>query len=236
MKRSSLLSLLVAIGMMFAFPTLSATQGISPQKKRAKTLKTPLVKKTKTRESVPEPKKATEPTTPPETISQNADRPAPKTEEITSAPPTPPANPYMPDAPTAGKIIFITPVVPVPIATPPPTPWTMMNSYPQTIAVSPPMMNQPYLRPGPPILANPLDGLKALLPIFPGTDQSILPTIKKVLPTGEKPLYVLTFKCPTEVIGITTPPIKAVHWLVTTGMDTINGTDLLPFNMQQVCQ
>jgi hypothetical protein len=71
---------------------------------------------------------------------------------------------------------------------------------------------------------------------MPPLDQAILPTIKKVQPTGEKPLYVLTFKCPTELIGIASPPIKVLHWVVTIGMDGINSTNLLPFNMQQVCQ
>jgi hypothetical protein len=79
--------------------------------------------------------------------------------------------------------------------------------------------------------------IRALLPTLPPlADVSILPKITKVQPTGEKPLYVLTFKCPTEVIGIVPPPIKVLHNLVTMGMDAINSTDLLPFNMQQVCQ
>lgn len=92
-------------------------------------------------------------------------------------------------------------------------------------------------------LSNPLDSLghtwsdiKNLLPSLPTSDMAILPTLKKVYPTGEKPLYVLTFKCPTEVVGITPIPTKALHWLVTAGMDAVNATDLLPFNMQQVCQ
>ena len=70
----------------------------------------------------------------------------------------------------------------------------------------------------------------------PLADAAILPRLKKVYPTGEKPLYVLTFKCPTEVVGIVPPPTKALHFLVTAGMDAVNGTNLLPFNMQQVCQ
>lgn len=96
-------------------------------------------------------------------------------------------------------------------------------------------------------LSNPLEGMSLtltdisqFLPSLPSmpslADVSILPTLKKVYPTGEKPLYVLTFKCPTEVIGITPIPTKALHWLVTAGMDALNATDLLPFNMQQVCQ
>ncbi|MBI5331316.1 MAG: hypothetical protein HZB71_11970 [Betaproteobacteria bacterium] len=79
-------------------------------------------------------------------------------------------------------------------------------------------------------------GLRSLLPDMPPSDQSILPTIKKVLPTGEKPLYVLTFKCPTELIGITPIPTKALHYLVDGAMGLVNSTNLLPFNMQQVCQ
>jgi len=80
--------------------------------------------------------------------------------------------------------------------------------------------------------------LKSFLPEphLPSADISILPSIKKVYPTGEKPLYVLTFKCPTELIGITPLPTKALRWLITSGMEALNSTDLLPFNMQQVCQ
>jgi len=84
---------------------------------------------------------------------------------------------------------------------------------------------------------NLLSGLKSLLPNLPGTDgRSILPSIKKVYPTGEKPLVVLTFNCPTELIGISSPPIKALHGLVNLGFDALNATNLLSFNLQQVCQ
>lgn len=81
------------------------------------------------------------------------------------------------------------------------------------------------------------DSLKStLLPSMPPSDQAILPTIKTVYPTGEKPLKVLTFKCPTELIGVTPLPTKALHELVNVAFDGINRADLLPFNMQQVCQ
>ncbi len=73
-------------------------------------------------------------------------------------------------------------------------------------------------------------------PHMPTLDMDILPSITKVFPTGEKPMYVLTFKCPTELIGITPLPTKALRWLITSGMEAVNSTDLLPFNMQQVCQ
>ena len=75
--------------------------------------------------------------------------------------------------------------------------------------------------------------LKMMLPLT--GDSNILPTIKKVYPTGEKPLVVLNFKCPTEVIGITPPPMKLLHEAVNFGFDGINKTNLLSFNLQQVC-
>jgi hypothetical protein len=82
-----------------------------------------------------------------------------------------------------------------------------------------------------------LDSLKStLFAGLPPMDQAILPVVKTVYPTGEKPLKVLTFKCPTELVGITPLPTKALHELVNLAMDGINSTDLLPFNMQQVCQ
>lgn len=66
-------------------------------------------------------------------------------------------------------------------------------------------------------------------------DQDLLPTIKKVYPTGEKPLVILSFKCPTEMIGVTPPPMKALHELINLGFDGLNKTNMLSFNLQQVC-
>lgn len=78
--------------------------------------------------------------------------------------------------------------------------------------------------------------VKMALPRLPTEGQSILPVIKTVHPTGDKPLVVVTFKCPTEVIGIVPPPTKLLHDAVNAGMDTLNKSNLLAFNMQQVCQ
>lgn len=79
-------------------------------------------------------------------------------------------------------------------------------------------------------------GLGSLLPHLPMFEQAILPKIQKVYPTGEKPLVVVTFKCPTEVVGIDTPSTIILHKAVNGGMDLINRSNLLSFNMQQVCQ
>jgi len=76
----------------------------------------------------------------------------------------------------------------------------------------------------------------SVLPTMPPSDQAILPTIKTVYPTGEKPLKVLTFKCPTELVGVSPPTTKLLHEAVNFAFDGINKTNLLPFNMQQVCQ
>lgn len=74
------------------------------------------------------------------------------------------------------------------------------------------------------------------MPRIPLFEQSILPKIQTVYPTGEKPLVVVTFKCPTELVGIDTPSTLILHKVVNGGMDIINKTNLLSFNMQQVCQ
>jgi hypothetical protein len=74
------------------------------------------------------------------------------------------------------------------------------------------------------------------IPILPGSGQSILPTIKKVYPTGDKPLMVVSFKCPTEMVGVSPPSVSMLHNVVALGMDGINRSNFLPFNMQQVCQ
>ncbi len=81
-----------------------------------------------------------------------------------------------------------------------------------------------------------LGGLQLVAPVRPPMDQAILPTFKKVYPTGEKPLMVVTFKCPTELVGVTPLPTKALHGLVDLGMGALNSSNLLPFNLQQVCQ
>lgn len=78
--------------------------------------------------------------------------------------------------------------------------------------------------------------LRDWLPSLPTQGQSILPSIKKVYPTGEKPLVVVTFKCPTEVVGITPAPTKLLHEAVTGVMNLVNASNLLSFNLQQVCQ
>lgn len=77
--------------------------------------------------------------------------------------------------------------------------------------------------------------VKSFLPSLP-EGQALLPRIKRVYPTGEKPLVVVTFKCPTELVGVTPMPTKFLHELVNLGMDGINATNLLAFNLQQVCQ
>ncbi len=90
--------------------------------------------------------------------------------------------------------------------------------------------------PASPELGNLFGSLSQAIPILPDSGQSILPSIKKVYPTGEKPLVVVSFKCPTEVLGVTPPTIKLLHGLVDLGMEGINKSDLLSFNLQQVCQ
>ena len=79
-------------------------------------------------------------------------------------------------------------------------------------------------------------GFKLAMSQIPLFEQSILPKIQTVYPTGEKPLVVVTFKCPTELVGIDTPSTVILHKAVNGGMDLINKTNLLSFNMQQVCQ
>lgn len=96
---------------------------------------------------------------------------------------------------------------------------------PQAVALPNPVQNINQL----------FNTLKLAMPILPNNGQAILPVIKTVYPTGEKPLVVITFKCPTELIGVTPLPTKALHELVNTGMDAINNTNVLSFNLQQVC-
>jgi hypothetical protein len=81
-----------------------------------------------------------------------------------------------------------------------------------------------------------LSSIAYAIPILPDSGRSILPTVKKVYPTGEKPLVVVSFKCPTELVGVAPPTIQILHQLVNFGMEGINSTNLLSFNLQQVCE
>jgi|GEM_PF-2313278 len=65
--------------------------------------------------------------------------------------------------------------------------------------------------------------------------RSILPTITKVYPTGEKPMVVVTFNCPTEMAGVATPTTKIIHSFFDLGFSAINATNALPWTLQQVC-
>lgn len=78
--------------------------------------------------------------------------------------------------------------------------------------------------------------LGAALPSFGSSAESLLPSIKKVYPTGEKPLVVVNFKCPIEMAGVKGGPTKILHDVVDLGMNAVNSTNLLSFNLQQVCQ
>jgi hypothetical protein len=78
--------------------------------------------------------------------------------------------------------------------------------------------------------------LRKVFPHIPFLDETILPRIKTVYPTGDKPLVVVTFKCPTELIGVDTPSSLILHNVVNGGMNVINRSNLLSFNLQQVCE
>jgi hypothetical protein len=75
--------------------------------------------------------------------------------------------------------------------------------------------------------------LKMMLPLT--GESNILPSIKKVYPTGEKPLVVINFKCPTELVGITPPPIMLLREALDLGFSGLNKSNMLSFNLQQVC-
>lgn len=66
-------------------------------------------------------------------------------------------------------------------------------------------------------------------------ERTILPRIKTVYPTGDKPLVVVSFRCPPELVGIQTPSTIMLHQAVNGGMELLNRSNLLGFNLQQVC-
>lgn len=80
--------------------------------------------------------------------------------------------------------------------------------------------------------------LSGLMPIsYDSTHRlaDFLPSIKKVHPTGERPMVVVSFKCPTEGLGIATPSTKILHGVVDTVLGGVNATNALPWSIQQVC-
>lgn len=130
-------------------------------------------------------------------------------------------NPYLSGQPTpAGNTYFAAP--------------TAQPAYAYQAPAGNPYMAPPAASPGY-APAPRRFGISDLLPSIP-EGETILPSVKKVYPTGEKPLVVVTFKCPTELVGVTPPPTKLLHNAVTGVMDAINSTNLLSFNLQQVCQ
>lgn len=138
-----------------------------------------------------------------------------------SGQPTPVGNPYLSGQPTpAGNTYSAAP--------------TAQPAYAYQAPAGNPYMAPPAASPGY-APAPRRFGISDLLPSIP-EGETILPSVKKVYPTGEKPLVVVTFKCPTELVGVTPPPTKLLHNAVTGVMDAINSTNLLSFNLQQVCQ
>lgn len=85
-------------------------------------------------------------------------------------------------------------------------------------------------------LADTLAGLLKSLPELPFDPLELLPSIRLVRPTDAKPLLVITAKCPTELAGITLPPVKFMQDMLTLSFDTINKVGVLPFDLQQVCK
>lgn len=117
---------------------------------------------------------------------------------------------------------------------PRPNPY-LANSY----AAAAPVAQAPIVTAQPAVASPPLPGGSSSgfsLPYIPIFDQAILPKIKTVYPTGEKPLVVVTLKCPTELVGVQTPSSFVLHKVMNGGMELVNRTNLLSFNMQQVCQ
>ncbi|MEW6678103.1 MAG: hypothetical protein AB1421_09295 [Pseudomonadota bacterium] len=148
-------------------------------------------------------------------------------------------------APAPGPVVTSPPVFSVPVWTGNPR-FASGAENPYLPRPVPPVARQVFgpiqAAPDPGAVVPPVDlgrvfsGLGAGIPLLPESGRSILPTVKKVYPTGEKPLVVVSFKCPTEVIGVTPPTIKLLHDMVDLGMEGLNRTDLLSFNLQQVCQ
>lgn len=161
-----------------------------------------------------------------------------------------------PAAPVAPELVLMAApvlgVAPAPVVEPVPHAAAQAGVQPPTAPSYAPRVN-PYLvnavamegasltasltaSPAPVPASRSASGFGLSLPHVPLFEQAILPKIQTVYPTGEKPLVVVTFKCPTELVGIDTPSTVILHKAINGGMDLINKSNLLAFNMQQVCQ
>ena len=67
------------------------------------------------------------------------------------------------------------------------------------------------------------------------TDHSIIPKIKKYDFPGQRSLVTVSTKCPTELVGVSTPSSLVFHEMIDGGMQMINRTQVLPIELQQVC-
>lgn len=63
----------------------------------------------------------------------------------------------------------------------------------------------------------------------------IIPRVKAYEVPGEKHLMVLSLKCPTELLDVTTPSSAVIHSTIDTGFGIANKMPFLPYTFQQVC-
>ncbi|HNQ05381.1 MAG TPA: hypothetical protein PKH69_12315 [Thiobacillaceae bacterium] len=137
---------------------------------------------------------------------------------------TPRPNPYLAGNPPGGSQAAMREDAVPAVAAAPDAPATPV--VPAVVAISSPTFSPSRV----------FSDFRSGLPHIPFLDQTVLPKIQTVYPTGEKPLVVVNFKCPTELVGIDTPSTLILHNLVNGGMGLINRANLLSFNMQQVCR
>lgn len=71
---------------------------------------------------------------------------------------------------------------------------------------------------------------------LPGRLVEVLPSIKRVFPTGGRELWVVSAKCPAEMMtGQYFSPADALRDVVNGLLETLNETQLLKFDIQLVC-
>lgn len=71
---------------------------------------------------------------------------------------------------------------------------------------------------------------------LPGQLVEALPSIKRVFPTGGRELWVVSAKCPVEMMtGQSFSPADALRDVVNGLLETLNETQLLKFDIQLVC-
>lgn len=85
------------------------------------------------------------------------------------------------------------------------------------------------------------EGLQARYPLLalPSTgfmaERNLLPTARLIDTGSDRAVLIVSFKCPTELLGVAPPTIQLLHNAFDLVAGLVNQAQLLSFDVQQVC-